>query len=87
MKTTLSTLLALSIAGLPLGAVAGNLDPQGAPFIHEVDASGNIGGRAPWSRGWEYDSGQRQRSPPRAALLSAGARPADGRSGPQPAAG
>lgn len=57
MKTTLSTLLALSIAGLPLGAVAGNVDPQGAPFIHEVDASGNIGGRAPWSRGWEYDSG------------------------------
>ena len=57
MKTTLSTLLALSLAGLPIGAVAGTASQRGVPVILDVDSTGGLGGRAPWSRDWEYDSG------------------------------
>ncbi|KQP94385.1 MULTISPECIES: hypothetical protein [unclassified Methylobacterium] len=57
MKTTLSTLLALSIAGLPIGAVAGPGPLRDGPVILDVDSTGGVGGRAPWSRPYEYDSG------------------------------
>jgi hypothetical protein len=56
MRTTISTLLAVSLAGLPIGAVAGPAY-RGAPMVLDVDATGGVGGRAPWSRNWEYDSG------------------------------
>lgn len=57
MKTTISTLLALSMAGLPIGAVAAPGYSHGAAPIIDVETIGGVGGRAPWSRGWEYDSG------------------------------
>ncbi|KQP31727.1 hypothetical protein ASF49_09815 [Methylobacterium sp. Leaf104] len=57
MKTTLSTLLALSLAGLPIGAVAAPVGYRDGPAFIDVDTTGGVGGRAPWSRSYEYDSG------------------------------
>lgn len=57
MKTTISTLLALSMAGLPIGAVAAPASVRGGPAFIDVDTTGGVGGRAPWSRPYEYDSG------------------------------
>ncbi|ACA20084.1 hypothetical protein M446_5797 [Methylobacterium sp. 4-46] len=46
-------ILCLGAAGLlPLSAQAG---PRRLP--PDIDATGTVGGRAPWSQPWEYDSG------------------------------
>ncbi|MBY0298321.1 MAG: hypothetical protein K2X71_20180 [Methylobacterium sp.] len=40
---------------LTLAAPAAQAGPLRAPY--DVDATASVGGRAPWSRPWEYDSG------------------------------
>ncbi|GJD97529.1 hypothetical protein [Methylobacterium iners] len=52
---TPSLLLVIVLAGTPLAAAAGpyrELRPR-----YDIDATGSVGGRAPWSQPWEYDSG------------------------------
>ncbi|GJD48300.1 hypothetical protein OPKNFCMD_1017 [Methylobacterium crusticola] len=48
-----TTLLAAALAA-PLAAAAQGAPPR-AP--REIDATGSLGGRAPWSQPWQYDSG------------------------------
>ena len=55
MKAMLSPLVALGMVGL--GFCPAIAAPRAAPLILDVEASGPVGGRAPWSRPWEYDSG------------------------------
>ncbi len=46
-------------AGAPVAAVAQGVG-SGPPRIlieRDVDVTGSVGGRAPWNRPWEYDSG------------------------------
>ena len=47
-------LLLLTTLAAPSAAEAGGL--RGG-VIRDIDATGTVGGRAPWSRDWEYDSG------------------------------
>lgn len=52
---TASLLLILAIGSMPLAAAAGPY--REARPHYDVDATGSVGGRAPWSQPWEYDSG------------------------------
>lgn len=56
-KTTVAAVLGLGTAGLPLAAAAGPVVLRGGPAVIDVDTTGGVGGRAPWSRPYEYDSG------------------------------
>ena len=57
------TLFRLSVLVLALGApLAANAqgfvyETRRAPLAVDVDVAGSLGGRAPWQRPWEYDSG------------------------------
>ena len=55
MRHATQTLLALAVVLAPLTATAAGYG--GAPQVRDVEATGSVGGRAPWSRPWEYDSG------------------------------
>ncbi|HEX8416816.1 MAG TPA: hypothetical protein VF641_04350 [Methylobacterium sp.] len=49
-----TALLVFASLGLPLAAEAAG--DRGAP-MRDVEATGSVGGRAPWNQPWEYDSG------------------------------
>ncbi|WP_132256499.1 hypothetical protein [Methylobacterium segetis] len=57
-KAPAALLLALPLAAAPGAAGAG---PQAAPYGYGGPSAGalpvTVGGRAPWNRPWEYDSG------------------------------
>lgn len=50
-----TTVLAMPVLVVPVAAQAGGY--RGAPPARDIDTTGTVGGRAPWSRPWEYDSG------------------------------
>ena len=55
MRHATCTLLALAMVVAPFTATAAGYGR--GPQIGDVEGTGSIGGRAPWSREWEYDSG------------------------------
>lgn len=55
MRHATFTLFALAMVVAPLTATAGGYG--GVPIGRDVETTGGVGGRAPWSRPWEYDSG------------------------------
>ena len=55
MRTAALALFALTVIALPATVNAAGYGP--GPMIRDIDATGSVGGRAPWSREWEYDSG------------------------------
>lgn len=55
MRHATHTLLAVAMMVAPLTATAAGY--SGGPQVRDVEGTGSIGGRAPWSRDWEYDSG------------------------------
>ena len=59
MKNVLPMLVLVTIAGAPLAASAQEhrSRPLHIPVIRDIDATGSLGGRAPWNQPWEYDSG------------------------------
>lgn len=57
MKAMVLILVTLSLTGIALAPVGATAAPRVAPLIQDVDATGNVGGQAPWNRPWEYDSG------------------------------
>lgn len=57
MKTALSALLILTMAGAPFAAQAGAGVSRGGSVVRDIDVTGGVGGRASWNRDWEYDSG------------------------------
>ena len=59
MRKILCVLMLAAVAGTPLVASAQgyNYRPLQVPVIRDVDATGSLGGRAPWNQPWEYDSG------------------------------
>ena len=59
MRKVLCVLMLAAVAGSPLAASAQGYSyrPLQVPVIRDVDATGSLGGRAPWNQPWEYDSG------------------------------
>lgn len=65
MTTATRALLAFSVTALAVTAFAAITLPPTAEaagygtgrVVRDVEATGSVGGRAPWSREWEYDSG------------------------------
>lgn len=60
MKIVLPALLAVGILGVPLSASATPYGDRRGPAVVDVESTGglaSVGGRAPWNRSWEYDSG------------------------------
>jgi hypothetical protein len=59
MRNLLPVLALVAISGAPLSSSAqeSGSRPLRVPVARDVDATGSLGGRAPWQRPWEYDSG------------------------------
>ena len=55
--TPLGLSVLVLVAGAPFAASAQNYETRRVPYGQDVDVTGSIGGRAPWQRPWEYDSG------------------------------
>ena len=57
MRTVLRTLLVAIAIGAPLAGNAQGYGHGAGRLPVDVDATGSLGGRAPWQQPWEYDSG------------------------------
>lgn len=55
MKIALKMLIGIGLLSSPLVAEAAGY--RSPPGVRDVETTGGVGGRAPWSRDWEYDSG------------------------------
>jgi hypothetical protein len=59
MRHLTRTILCAGLWLAPFAASAQGGPYPGAPLAgpRDIDATGSVGGRAPWSQPWEYDSG------------------------------
>jgi hypothetical protein len=59
MKNVLPMFVLITIASAPFAANAQGhgSGPLRIPVVRDSDATGSLGGRAPWNQPWEYDSG------------------------------
>ncbi|NEU13742.1 hypothetical protein G3T14_16610 [Methylobacterium sp. BTF04] len=60
MRIVLSALVAIGTIAGPIAATASPGFTRQGPAIVDVESTsgiGGVGGRAPWNRAWEYDSG------------------------------